>query len=198
MVSFAQLATGFAIAAGVVVAHPGEQHTNEHIRREIDVRDATAAHGARALSQCANSATARRVKQRNIQRRADKVKAIRAERGITASPKKFRRDLAALEAWEAIDHNHTGVYDYDSFTTIESIFGANTSCVLAPEVTDGPYYVTVSTKLGFIYFTRHSQLTEYRASTSAPTLRRPRTPRVSISTSRFSTSTSTTAPLFPP
>lgn len=142
MVSLAQVATGFAIAAGVVTAHPGEHHSNEHIRREIDIRDATAAHGARALAQCANSATTRRMKQRSVQRRADKVEALRKARGLTASPKKFRRDLAALQEWEAIDHNKTGVYDYNVFTTIETVFDANTSCILAPEVTDGPYYVT--------------------------------------------------------
>lgn len=141
MVSFIQIVTGFAIAAGVVVAHPGEHHSNEHIRREIDVRDAHAAHGARALSQCANSATARRVKQRNIQRRADRVEALRKARGIQANPKKFRRDLAALEEWETVNHNYTGIYDYDMFSAIETVFDANTSCILAPEVTAGPYYV---------------------------------------------------------
>lgn len=141
MVSFIQLATGFAIAAGVAVAHPGEHHSNEHIRREIDVRDAHAAHGARALAQCADSATARRVKQRNVQRRADKVQALRKERGITTNPKKYRRDLAALEEWETVNHNYTGTVDYDMFTSLETVFDANTSCILAPEVTAGPYYV---------------------------------------------------------
>lgn len=141
MVSFIQLATGFAIAAGVAVAHPGEQHSNEHIRREIDVRDAHAAHGARALSQCANTATARRVKQRNIQRRVDKVQALRKERGINTNAKKFRRDLAALEEWETVNHNYTGIAAYDMFTALENVFDANTSCILAPEVTAGPYYV---------------------------------------------------------
>lgn len=154
MVSLVQLATGFALAARVVTAHPGEHHSNEHIRREIDVRDAQAAHGARALSQCSNSATARRVKQRNVQRRADKVKAIRESQGIKANPKKFRRDLAELEEWETANHNQTGVVDYDAFTAIENVFAANTSCILTPEVTSGPYYVTVSAHFVFISPTR--------------------------------------------
>lgn len=140
MVAFSKITTGLALAAGVL-AHPGEQHSNEHIRREIEVRDLHAAHGARALSQCAGSATARRLKQRSVQRRAERVNALRAARGITANPKKFRRDLAALEAWETVSHNSTGVYDYDMFTAIETVFDANTSCILAPEVTAGPYYV---------------------------------------------------------
>ncbi|KAH7121542.1 Intradiol ring-cleavage dioxygenase [Dactylonectria macrodidyma] len=29
----------------------------------------------------------------------------------------------------------------DMFTPLETVFGANSSCILAPEVTDGPYYV---------------------------------------------------------
>lgn len=35
----------------------------------------------------------------------------------------------------------TGIDDYTSETDASVIFSANTSCILAPEVTDGPYYV---------------------------------------------------------
>lgn len=140
MVAFSKFTTGLAIASGVL-AHPGEHHSNEHIRREIEVRDLHAAHGARALSGCTNSATARRLKQRAIQRRSDRVNAIRQARGIKTNPQKFRRDLAALEEWETVNHNQTGVSDYDMFTALETVFDANTSCILAPEVTAGPYYV---------------------------------------------------------
>lgn len=142
MVAFSRLSVGLAAAASAVVyAHPGETHSNEHLRREIAARDLNAAVGARALGQCADSATARRVKQRNIQRRAETVEALRKERGITAKPKKYRRDLADLQEWETVNHNKTGVLDYDMFTPLETVFDANTSCVLAPEITDGPYYV---------------------------------------------------------
>ena len=36
----------------------------------------------------------------------------------------------------------TGVDHYSDDTPADILFGANTSCVLTPEVTDGPYYVT--------------------------------------------------------
>lgn len=36
----------------------------------------------------------------------------------------------------------TGVYDYTSATPESTVFAANTSCILSPENTDGPYYVT--------------------------------------------------------
>lgn len=55
---------------------------------------------------------------------------------------KWRRDLALLQEFEAVTHNQTGVLDYDTDTLASEIFSANTSCILAPEVTDGPYYVT--------------------------------------------------------
>lgn len=35
----------------------------------------------------------------------------------------------------------TGSVDYTPNTDAGTIFAANTSCILAPEVTDGPYYV---------------------------------------------------------
>ena len=36
----------------------------------------------------------------------------------------------------------TGIDSYGLDTSASLLFGANTSCVLTPEVTDGPYYVT--------------------------------------------------------
>lgn len=56
-------------------------------------------------------------------------------------PQKWRRDLAALEEWEAIDHNKTGILNYGPNTPEEAIFGGNTSAILSPTITDGPYYI---------------------------------------------------------
>lgn len=61
---------------------------------------------------------------------------------MVLEPMKYRRDLATLEAYEAINHNETGIYDYTNTTAETTVFSANTSCILTPEVTDGPYYVT--------------------------------------------------------
>lgn len=138
------LALQMLLATGSL-AHPGEQHDHAKLRRDISFRDMHAAHGARALAQCSNSNVARDVKKRSVQRRADKVRALREARGLSttagSTPQKFRRDLAALEKWEEVSHNGTGIYDYDAFSAIETVFDANTSCILAPEVTAGPYYV---------------------------------------------------------
>ena len=60
---------------------------------------------------------------------------------ISPESKKFRRDLATLQKFEAINHNQTALLDYNIDTPESSIFAANTSSILTPAVTDGPYYV---------------------------------------------------------
>lgn len=60
---------------------------------------------------------------------------------VHTEPKKYRRDLATLEIYEAINHNETAL-GYTPATPESTIFSANTSCILSPENTDGPYYVT--------------------------------------------------------
>jgi protocatechuate 3,4-dioxygenase beta subunit len=50
----------------------------------------------------------------------------------------LRRDLSALQGFEGQNHNDTGVIASQDPSVL---FSANTSCILAPEVTIGPYYV---------------------------------------------------------
>lgn len=130
-----------ALLIGAVIAHPGETHDTQHMKREIVARDHAARNAARSLGSCSNSQAARSLKQRAVARRAQQVKSLRAKRNIKSASKKYRRDLSDLEAWEDVNHNMTGISAYDMFTALETVFEANTSCILAPEVTDGPYYV---------------------------------------------------------
>ncbi|CAJ2511974.1 Uu.00g075990.m01.CDS01 [Anthostomella pinea] len=153
MVALSKLA--LAALAGYATAHPGEKHDAEHMKREIVARDNAAQLGARSMGSCSGSAGAQALKQRSIARRAQQVQDIRRKRGIKAPARKNKRTLANLEAWEAINHNMSASYDYDmckqhlkssfapcmAVTPMEEVFSANTSCILAPEVTDGPYYV---------------------------------------------------------
>ena len=76
--------TLLAALAGVVVAHPGERHDAQHMKREIVARDAAARMGARSLAACGNSANALALKNRSIKRRAEAVKNLRQKRGIKA------------------------------------------------------------------------------------------------------------------
>jgi protocatechuate 3,4-dioxygenase beta subunit len=60
---------------------------------------------------------------------------------VTIAPKKHRRDEDDIVNWEVVNHNQTGVSKNDMFTPLETVFGANSSCILSPEVTAGPYYI---------------------------------------------------------
>ncbi|KAF2092201.1 aromatic compound dioxygenase [Saccharata proteae CBS 121410] len=147
MVYFPKIAGAVAAAAlsASVIAHPGEHHDHDEVKRTIAARDHHAANAKRSLDACSNSLKHRELAARNVARRSQLVKDLRQKRGITAKPKKFRRDLATLEEYEVVNHNMTGMYNYSASTPESIIFGANTSCILTPEVTDGPYYVVGET-----------------------------------------------------
>ncbi|KAH8892673.1 aromatic compound dioxygenase [Thozetella sp. PMI_491] len=130
-----------AVLAGLAAAHPGESHSSSHMKRELSARDANARLGSRALASCGNSAAAQELKARSIARRAQAVQKLRQKRGVTTPARKNRRELADLQSWEAVEHNKTGSVSYDMFTPLTDVFDGNTSCILSPEITAGPYYV---------------------------------------------------------
>ncbi|KAF2029184.1 aromatic compound dioxygenase [Setomelanomma holmii] len=152
MVNFACIFSGAIAATSLissVAAHPGETHDHAKIKREIDVRTLRASAAKRSLGACENSFKHRSLMERSMNRRAAALNKLRQKRGISVSStntlrdsKKYRRDLAELQEFETIDHNMTGIDNYTPNTLASDIFVANTSCILAPEVTDGPYYVT--------------------------------------------------------
>ncbi|TGJ79259.1 hypothetical protein E0Z10_g9507 [Xylaria hypoxylon] len=142
MVAFPTLILASAsLLTGYVTAHPGEAHDATHMKREIVARDNAASIGARSLGACSNSAASQALKARSIKRRAEAVRDIRKKRGLVTPARKGKRTLEDLQAYEAINHNMTDQYSYDMFTPLETVFSANTSCILAPYITDGPYYV---------------------------------------------------------
>ncbi|OCK85613.1 aromatic compound dioxygenase [Lepidopterella palustris CBS 459.81] len=125
---------------GTAIAHPGEHHDHAHVKREIELRDSLSSKAARSLGKCADTVRARTLEQRAIVRRHATAERLRMERNI-ASPNKpyiHRRDLATLEYFETVNHNMTGSINSSDPTTL---FSANTSCILTPEITIGPYYV---------------------------------------------------------
>ncbi|KAF7883211.1 uncharacterized protein EAF02_005131 [Botrytis sinoallii] len=62
----------------------------------------------RSLDSCSGSLKHRQLNARSVARRAEAARSLRAKRDIKTLPKKFRRDLATLEVYEAINHNQTG------------------------------------------------------------------------------------------
>ncbi|KAI4600779.1 hypothetical protein KJ359_012941 [Pestalotiopsis sp. 9143b] len=140
MVAFSKVAV--AALAGFAAAHPGEKHDEQKMKREIVARDNHARNGARSLAKCGDADFAKALKTRSVQRRAERVQNLRKDLGIKSAARKDKRTLEDLEGYEAVNHNMTGTSDNGIFTALEEVFSANTSCLLAPEVTDGPYYVT--------------------------------------------------------
>lgn len=127
--------------AGVAIAHPGEHHNTLHMKREVSARDQAARYGAKSLAACSDSLDARSLEERSVKRRAATVERLRQKRNIANGHKTSKRALADIQSWDAVNHNMSAVYNFDQSTSIDTIFGANTSCILAPEVTDGPYYI---------------------------------------------------------
>ncbi|THW40413.1 aromatic compound dioxygenase [Aureobasidium pullulans] len=144
MVHFSKLVSTVAAAAFVApsLAHPGEHHDHHAVKRQIDAREGLANRVRRSVDACSESDEHAQVSARSAARRSKVVRELREKRRVTSAPQKFKRDLATLEKFDALDHNRTDVLHYDMNTPEHIIFGANTSCVLSPEVTDGPYYVT--------------------------------------------------------
>ncbi|KAI4690372.1 hypothetical protein J4E81_007525 [Alternaria sp. BMP 2799] len=145
MVNLALVLTSAAAATSLfstILAHPGETHDHAKIKREIEARGLRAAAAKRSLAGCQTTLKHRSLMQRSEERRANTLDDLRRKRGITAKPKKYRRDLKQLQEFEKVNHNMTGTMDYTPDTPTSDIFAANTSCILTPELTFGPYYVT--------------------------------------------------------
>ncbi|KAI1848314.1 hypothetical protein JX265_013816 [Neoarthrinium moseri] len=113
-----------AVAALVALtaAHPGHDLIAEIAERAIFKQ----ASRRNDLSHCSSQLKARGIEQRNLARRSQAVQGLRKR---------------SLESDLASDHNTTTL-GYTKSTAGSTIFASNSSCVLTPEVTDGPYYVT--------------------------------------------------------
>ncbi|CAG7559025.1 unnamed protein product [Fusarium equiseti] len=114
--------------ASFTAAHPGEDHHDELEQR----RSFEASAERLSLRHCAEKLKARGVTDRNIKRRSALIQAHRQKRGIK------KRDL---EDVLNTDHNKTDL-GYTPNTPPDILFAGQNSCVLTPEVTIGPYYVS--------------------------------------------------------
>ncbi|KAJ4347281.1 uncharacterized protein N0V89_011221 [Didymosphaeria variabile] len=110
-----------------VSAHPGHDLTQEIAER----REFLGSQKRSDLSHCAAKLKARGVNKRNVARREAALQNARAKRGLK------KRDLDTVIA---TDHNQTA-QGYTLNTDAATLFSGNSSCVLTPEVTQGPYYV---------------------------------------------------------
>lgn len=116
-----------ALLAGSAVAHPGHDHSEELQQR----RDFKAQNKVRDLSHCSAQLKARGVEARNEARRKRALENAQINRGL---------NKRSLESVLATDHNETDL-GYTSATDVSTLFSSNASCILSPDVTQGPYYV---------------------------------------------------------
>jgi hypothetical protein len=82
----------------------------------------------RSLAHCADKFKERGIEQRSVARRQAHVERLRKKRSIEA------RDFR-----EALNTSHQSTQNYTSETPADILFAGNNSCILSPEVTEGPY-----------------------------------------------------------
>ncbi|KAK6957219.1 hypothetical protein Daesc_000001 [Daldinia eschscholtzii] len=119
--------SGIALLVGSAVAHPGHEISQEVKER----RDFLGSVKRTNLGHCAAQLKARGVEKRNVERRAALLEKVRAKRGLN------KRDLTSVLA---TSHNSTDL-GYTPSTDAATLFAGYNSCLLTPEVTQGPYYV---------------------------------------------------------
>ena len=73
---------------GAVVAHPGETHSAEKIKKAIAARDLGMLHSKRVVEKCAGSPTHQALQARAAARRSLTAQVLRERRGIVHSKKR--------------------------------------------------------------------------------------------------------------
>ncbi|KAK9415767.1 putative Intradiol ring-cleavage dioxygenase [Seiridium unicorne] len=114
-----------SVAATLVAAHPGGNIKEELLKRQQFIANSKRT----SLGHCAAKHKARGIEQRAIERRQN-IANMNAKRGV------IQRDSSD------INKTHLSDADYDQTTPLETVFAQNASCVLSPEETEGPYYVS--------------------------------------------------------
>ncbi|KAK0628864.1 extracellular dioxygenase-like protein [Bombardia bombarda] len=112
-----------ALAATLVSAHPGHDVAVEAKER----REAMSMMTRSDLSHCAEKIKARGLEAASIARRE------------ALANKHSKRGL--INARDGLNKSHASTEEYTLDTPESTIFASNSSCILSPEVTEGPYYV---------------------------------------------------------
>ena len=107
-----------------ILAHPGHDVRAEYAQRAAYMEKAE----RRSLAHCADALKESGIQQRSISRRKEMVEHLRTKRSLEA------RDFRT-----ALNTSHLSSHNYTSHTPSDVIFAGNKSCILSPEVTEGPY-----------------------------------------------------------
>lgn len=130
------LVAGLVGLAGLALAHPGHDVKAEAAERAAFIKRTPLE--SRSLGHCAENLKARGYEAKNVARRQQTVEQLRRKRGIqTRSPHLNARDLDTV-----LNTTHHSTLDVSPSTDPHVLFQSNASCILGPDVTQGPYYVT--------------------------------------------------------
>ncbi|KAJ5205322.1 Intradiol ring-cleavage dioxygenase core [Penicillium cf. griseofulvum] len=138
MVHLASVAAiGLATLTSIVSAHPEHDVRAEAAERAAFLQNAPV--HSRSLAQCASHLQRRGHQSRNVARRHMAVKNIRRHLGLQPT----NHYLKARSPESPLDtSHHSNLTGVDFTTDPEVLFGTDATCILGPEVTQGPYYVT--------------------------------------------------------
>ncbi|PQE33172.1 extracellular dioxygenase protein [Rutstroemia sp. NJR-2017a WRK4] len=139
---FLRLVVPAVLSSALVTAHPGHD-----IKREIEELEKAHEYTRRDISHCYSKLKARGIHQQTANRRAEILKAEREKRGITAEPSQLKlrelpQILDARDAGTVLNTSHLSSVTYSPSDGYGTVFTGNQSCILVPEVTEGPYYVS--------------------------------------------------------
>lgn len=138
------------LAASAVKAHPGADINAEILERREQIEKME----IRSLDHCTEELKRSGVLARSIARRQATAEKLRAERGLLQGKTYylpylrpqvlyyFILTIDVVARADPINTSHKSTKAYTLDTPASTIFAANTSCLLSPEVTEGPYYVT--------------------------------------------------------
>lgn len=109
-------------------SHPGHDLTEEIAERRSFLQNTL----ERSLDHCKEKLARSGIEARNAARRAAHVDEARKKRGIYRAIEK-----RAIE--DVLDESHNNTLGYTPVTDPELLFKGINSCILTPEVTQGPY-----------------------------------------------------------
>lgn len=134
--------TGALLLSGAAIAHPGHDVQEEALERRTFLSSIKRS----SLAHCADKLKARGLEARNIARRSAQVSKAQTKRGLIISKRSSNSTLSA-------SHNGTDL-GYTLNTDAETLFSSNNSCVLTPEVTQGPYCKHILPRISVFTFTK--------------------------------------------
>lgn len=114
----------------ILWGHPGHDPQHEAAERRECLK-----HNTRSLAHCAADLKPREHEVVNLQRRQDLVRELRQKRGIPSHP---RRDLDSVLR----KSHHLNDTCLAVGTDPQDLFSDDSSCILQPEVTEGPFYIS--------------------------------------------------------